>query len=243
MKWYYCRYDKKVEVPTMKPILLALLLGILFGGIVQAQAPDTIWTRRYNGPADGADGAQSCAVDGSGYLYVTGYSFNATSNDYLTVKYNASTGDTVWTRSYNGPANATDHAYDCTVDSLGYLYVTGGSYNGFAMDYLTIKYGTATGVENDTQDIPSTEVFSLFCCYPNPAKSDITVNFQTDKKDPVMVSVYNVSGQLVRQINLGIKNSGHHKVNIDCRGLSQGIYFYQLKAGAKSATKSFVLIK
>jgi len=104
---------------------------------------DTLWVRRYNGPGNDEDVALALAVDGSGNLYVTGYSdgdFTATLNyDYATIKY-APNGDTLWVRRYNGPGNGFDVANDLAVDNSGNVYVTGPSYNGTSQDYLTIKY-------------------------------------------------------------------------------------------------------
>jgi hypothetical protein len=113
-----------------------------------AATGDTLWTRRYNGPANGMDCGMRCAVDGEGNLYVSGYSLHGApydSSDYLTIKYNPA-GDTVWARTYNSPANDADFGYGCAVDAAGYCYVAGASYfgNGTA-DYVTVKYDATTG--------------------------------------------------------------------------------------------------
>ncbi|MDR2985600.1 MAG: hypothetical protein LBV34_12235, partial [Nocardiopsaceae bacterium] len=48
----------------------------------------TMWVRRYNGPASGADQALSLAVR-AGRVFVTGGSFGITSeDDYATIAYN-----------------------------------------------------------------------------------------------------------------------------------------------------------
>jgi uncharacterized delta-60 repeat protein len=102
---------------------------------------DTAWVRRYNGPGDNRDEGKAIAVDGSGNVYVTGYSYGGgTSYDYATIKYSPD-GDTAWVRRYNEPGNNVDEAYAIAVDDLGNVYVTGRSYrSGSGEDYATIKY-------------------------------------------------------------------------------------------------------
>jgi hypothetical protein len=103
---------------------------------------DTAWVRRYNGPVNGADYCFAIVVDGSGNVYVTGYSavWYAFS-DYTTIKYFPN-GDIAWVRRYNGMGNNDDYCYDITVDGSGNVYVTGSTYSGYetSSDYTTIKY-------------------------------------------------------------------------------------------------------
>ncbi|MFA5831869.1 MAG: SBBP repeat-containing protein [Bacteroidota bacterium] len=92
---------------------------------------DTVWVRRYNGPDNGIDNAISLAIDGNGYVYVTGSS----SGDNATIKYN-SIGDTFWIRRYPGI-----EAKSLAIDGRGNVYVAGNcSETGGYYDYITIKY-------------------------------------------------------------------------------------------------------
>ena len=99
------------------------------------------WVARYNGTGDTTDFSASAAVDDSGNVYVTGYSYgNGSASDYLTIKYN-SAGDSVWVRRYNGPGNDIDRAASIAVDGSGNVYVTGISYDtGPIIACATIKY-------------------------------------------------------------------------------------------------------
>jgi len=98
---------------------------------------NTVWEMVWNGGSNDVDIGQGIAVDPSCNVYVTGYSYNGTNFDYLTVKYNPN-GDTVWQKAWNGGDD--DKGYGIAVDSSGNVYVTGISNNGSNYDYLTIKY-------------------------------------------------------------------------------------------------------
>jgi len=102
---------------------------------------DTLWVRNYNGPGDGIDKVNAIAVDKNGNVYVTGKSTGAgTFYDYATIKYSPS-GDTLWVRRYDGPANSDDQANAIALDTGGNAYVTGFSVGtGTLYDYATIKY-------------------------------------------------------------------------------------------------------
>jgi uncharacterized delta-60 repeat protein len=105
---------------------------------------DTVWLRRYNGPANNTDDASAIAVDRTGNVYVTGSSRSANAfDDYVTIKYN-SNGVQQWVARYNGAGNDADEAKAIAVDAQGNVYVTGYSYSsGTNNDYLTIKYNSS----------------------------------------------------------------------------------------------------
>jgi uncharacterized delta-60 repeat protein len=101
-----------------------------------------LWVARYDGPGSGEDVALAVTVDGTGNVYVSGYSFGSGSGyDYATVKYGPD-GSQLWAARYNGPGNGTDVGEAIAVDSAGNVYVTGYSYGGNTTtnDYATIKY-------------------------------------------------------------------------------------------------------
>ena len=118
--------------------------GVDYATIKYNSAGVRQWVRRYNGPANSYDNANSIAVDGSGNVYVTGESAAIASTlDYATVKYNAA-GVVQWVRRYNGPGNSEDHASSLALDASANVYVTGYSGGiGSNDDYATIKYNSA----------------------------------------------------------------------------------------------------
>jgi len=115
--------------------------GLDYATIKYYAGGDTAWVRRYNGPGNYGDGASAVAVDGSGFVYVTGYSYGSGSSyECATIKYHAN-GDTAWVRRYNGPGNGSDEGDAIAVDASGNVYMAGVSHSSeTSCDYATIKY-------------------------------------------------------------------------------------------------------
>ncbi|HWA05080.1 MAG TPA: SBBP repeat-containing protein [Ignavibacteria bacterium] len=102
------------------------------------------WEQRYNGPGNSTENVFSLKVDGSGNVYITGFSGGSGSgNDFATIKYN-SAGVQQWLQRYNGSANGYDIARSLVLDDSGNVYVSGfTTETSTGEDYTTIKYNSA----------------------------------------------------------------------------------------------------
>jgi len=98
-----------------------------------------LWVDRYERTDGRNDCGYALAVDGSGFVYVTGYT--GAWADVLTIKY-APSGSREWVAVYNNPSGGHDVGWAVTADASGNVYVAGHS----RLDYLLIKY-SSTGVE------------------------------------------------------------------------------------------------
>jgi len=105
---------------------------------------DLLWEGRFNTPENSIDRANAIAVNSSGDVYVTGFSYGVkTDYDILTIKYSSS-GKLLWEKEYNGPANGMDRAQALALDGSGNVCVTGQSEDPKTLcDFLTIKYNTS----------------------------------------------------------------------------------------------------
>ena len=94
------------------------------------------------------DIGRSIAIDGSGNVYVAGYttSQGAGNSDILITKYNTS-GVIQWQRTLGGTLN--DYGYGIVVDSSGNAYVAGAtlSQGAGSSDILITKYDTSGAIQ------------------------------------------------------------------------------------------------
>lgn len=202
------------------------------------------WVARYNRAGNTAEYARSVAVDGSGNVYVTGYSYSYASGDYdyVTVKYN-STGVEQWIACYNGQGNSRDEAYALAIDGLGNVYVTGESSGTGWSIYTTIKY-IQTPVPSV---IPN--AYKLEQNYPNPFNLSTTIRYSLPQAGYVTLKMFNVLGQQVATLANGEQSAGDYEVQWNAMNLPSGVYFCRfsvasyLRVGEFTETKKLVLIK
>jgi hypothetical protein len=100
------------------------------------------WASIYDAPGTGNNGFEAIAVDRiNNFLYVTGGAVTNGTQMATTIKYNISTGDSLWVRKDTGTYSRANSSA-IRVDSNGNIYTTGGTYNlGLSpFDIISRKY-------------------------------------------------------------------------------------------------------
>ena len=87
------------------------------------------------------------------------------------------------------------------------------------------------------------ETFRLWQNFPNPFNPLTQIRFDLPKDSRVQLQVFDVSGQLVRELVSGNKAAGRYQALFDAAGLSSGVYFYRLSTEHYTATRRMLLIK
>jgi len=101
--------------------------------------PAELWTVGNGGTYE--QGINALALDSAGDLIAVGYDDEGAGPDVWVRKLAVSDGATIWTQTYDGPAYATDSAYDVVVDEDDNIYVSGrDSKDGQAGNVWLRKY-------------------------------------------------------------------------------------------------------
>lgn len=96
-------------------------------------------------------------------------------------------------------------------------------------------------VSNEEVSKPSS--FKLFQNYPNPFNPTTLIQFEIPDVSFVKLNVYNLQGQLVKQLLNKTMNSGKQQIQFDGGGISSGVYFYTIETGSFRQTRKMLLIK
>ncbi|MCB9357957.1 MAG: matrixin family metalloprotease [Calditrichaeota bacterium] len=104
----------------------------------------------------------------------------------------------------------------------------------------------ATGVEGTSADDPVLlpREFALYQNYPNPFNATTNIEFDLPRAAPVSLKLYNIAGQLVRElVNEQDFAAGRHVVKLDASGLASGLYFYRFAAADYRADRKLLFLK
>jgi hypothetical protein len=89
--------------------------------------------------------------------------------------------------------------------------------------------------------------------YPSPGNPETWIPFTLEKAEHVVIKIYNVTGQLVRTLDLGDRAAGAYLSkdkaahwdgrNVTGEKVSSGIYFYLMEAGSFRAARKLLIIR
>jgi hypothetical protein len=86
--------------------------------------------------------------------------------------------------------------------------------------------------------------FQLLQNYPNPFNPNTTISFELKISGNVVLTVYNMLGEIIETLINSNLSAGKHNVNFDAAELSSGIYLYRLSVNnSSSVIKKMILLK
>jgi hypothetical protein len=95
---------------------------------------------------------------------------------------------------------------------------------------IVLNFGDSRNLAN-VEGIAGTNPFTVQGAFPNPANTSINIPVSVSKPLPVIVRLYNMTGQEVMRQDLGIMQSGQTKTAVfQTNNLPAGIYSYSLDA-------------
>ena len=219
-----------VSISHLRYILKCVLfIAIMFVSHLNAQAPDTLWTKKYGSSGDDWASSVKLTVD-DGFIVVGGTSSSGIDSvDVFLIKLNGS-GDTVWTRQYGGSGNDGGYAIETTSDS-GFIIA------GYTSSYGQGNYDIWLIRTNSTGDTIWTKTFGG----PN---SDIGYSIQQTSDDGFIVvgSFDGGANQQVILIKINSYGDSLWTKKYGSTGLDRGFSVQQTTDGGfiiTGATQSF----
>lgn len=119
-------------------------------------------------------------------------------------------------------------------------YMESPYYGLLACTINGIQYGKFEVGINEKNELPSK--FNLRN-YPNPFNPETTIEFDLPEEGEIKLTLFNILGEKVKEIENGYCKAGNYKIKIDGNNLSSGTYIIILQTNNKRITHKIQLIK
>lgn len=122
--------------------------------------------------------------------------------------------------------NNTEISYDLsglkiTFDSTSFVFNKGDNILK-KWGYREIRKIVYTGIPVGLQE--STVSMSELIAYPQPVQDRVTVSFNLPKSENVVIQVFNPTGRLIKEHDLGFLQTGEHTTMVDMSDVPSGLY-------------------
>ena len=156
-----------------------------------------------------------------------------------------------WAQAYN-PTNFITPVRINDYSATGYWppcagwITSGGGYSAILYTSWTQSYNCYldwfgnVGVSENTGTALKTGILSLA---PNPAKGISQMSFAVRQDGRVRVTLYDITGRLVRNLIDQTMSAGEHSVNIEGRTLAAGVYLVKVATPDGVDTKTMTIVR
>lgn len=175
-------------------------------------------------------------------------------------------GDGMFELTWDAPISFPDCTYNVYRNDilLNPVPLSATSFTDFDVNigntyvyYLTSVYGDSESEPSETITVTYTHSsdnvnaynsMNLKSIYPNPLQANCSFAISVNKATEVSIDIYNVRGQLIRNISRSVLKKGDHLIQWDAkdrfdRPCGNGIYFGKISAGGTAITRKLLLIK
>jgi photosystem II stability/assembly factor-like uncharacterized protein len=172
------------------------------------------------------------------------------------ITYNPITGHIILSCSYSGIYRSTDvgvswHQISNKLEGVGgyYTHIVVNSTTGmmFVLAGNVLYRSTEAIYSNqvvsveEPEEIPS--AYSLSQNYPNPFNPTTTIQYAIPKDEFVKLTVYDVTGKIVKELVNGYKTAGRYSVEFNASSYSSGTYYYKIEGGKYKNILKMMIVK
>lgn len=131
------------------------------------------------------------------------------------------------------------NSWESTNSAVVYLGTHGRGY------YSSSDFeGILISVDENEEDLVSGDGFvASLNVYPNPLNNNGTISFNLNENVETTVRIYNLTGSLVKTIELGLTTKGEHTERFDASDLSVGSYIISLESGSERKVAKFIVTR
>ncbi len=199
-----------------------------------------LWTKTFGG--EKIDEGNSICQTGNGEFVIAGntWSFGEGLVNVYLIKTDVN-GDTLWTKTFGYDGDIKTNGYSVRQSTDGGFIVC-GQVEMLGADFLYLLKTDNNGSLSSVKLYHDNNARLLKSIYPNPVKTNATVNYHVPVNDLVTVNIYDVNGKNIITLVNEEKRRGDYKLNFNTSNIPDGSYFINVRVGGKYFETRKILI-
>ncbi|MCK9279690.1 MAG: family 16 glycosylhydrolase [Melioribacteraceae bacterium] len=106
---------------------------------------------------------------------------------------------------------------------------------------ITIEQTSKTDLKDDLGKVLPTDIEMQL--YPNPFNPTFNISYTLSKQTPVDITIFDSLGRKCIEVFNGVKDAGIHKLEVDPKNFSSGVFFVTLQTPQNIITQKIVHLK
>lgn len=186
----------------------------------------------------------SATVNGTGHLFMFASPIAVNNSFFMGWElgtYTLSGPDTVSViTSRDGNRSTSNPDQNCAKWNDGNWYFELTENFGLQVTYgLCAIVDIAGGVENYV----TKGDLNLYAAYPNPASSNVFLNYSLNNASKVEIEIYDAQGKSIMKLNKGVQSNGMYHEMVDVSSFAEGNYLYKVSAENGTVYSRFTVVK
>ncbi len=146
--------------------------------------------------------------------------------------------------SWSSPVSIADHQPYYNKPSIEYIGdgVFGIVYLSWTSPYVQAAYFDRSDWVAGMAEVKTGYIKEISLA-PNPVRRTAQLNYNVQKKGPVKISVYDITGRLQKRLVDETKKPGEYSLKINSADFASGIYFIRVETPEKNTNRSFIIVK
>jgi Secretion system C-terminal sorting domain len=197
---------------------------------------NTLWHNKYGGTADDVAVTIEQTSDNGLIVLANTKSFGNGGFDIYVIKTD-SIGNTLWTKTFGSTRNDIAKSFKKTEDN-GFIIIGSTQVDSLNSDVFIVKIDSLGNILSSTFE--NDALYSEITVFPNPFSTQITLQINLNLKE-ASLTVYNLSGQQVKQIN-NINADAGQPIILSREQLPSGQYFVSIVANDKVVASKRIMV-
>lgn len=147
--------------------------------------------------------------------------------------------DTVSVLMTDSDCGIVNEAWELFGDGLTWLSISDANSWEIDANFYMAAIVESDGLSGTKELVAGNQRIRLHDAFPNPTNGQLTISYDLERSAAIQIEIYNLTGQLLQQIDKNTLPAGQYQERISTNELPSGTYFYGIRTDSGRLMQKF----